>query len=79
MDSAIELYNALKNKNIKLEDIRKRVDTLPIHSSKDIAIDWTWVTSCDRGRITKLLEKRILNKEIENNKEDIKKCLETED
>ncbi|MDE6661038.1 MAG: hypothetical protein K2J93_04400 [Anaeroplasmataceae bacterium] len=79
LNSAIELYNILKKKNIQLVDIRQRIESLPIHSPKDIAIDWDLVAACDRGRITKLLEKRILNKEIENTKEDIKKCLEIED
>ncbi|MCM1556598.1 MAG: hypothetical protein NC087_03595 [Anaeroplasma bactoclasticum] len=75
---AVELYTILKHKIIVVEDVQKRMDALPIHSSKDIAFDWNLVQPKDRGKVIKLLELKILNREVENKKEVLQEVLEIE-
>ncbi|MDE5856282.1 MAG: hypothetical protein K2H06_04450, partial [Anaeroplasmataceae bacterium] len=76
---AVELYTILKGKDVSVEEIQKRIDALPIHSSKDIALDWNMIQPKDRGRITRLLEQKILTNEVENKKEALEKFLEIGD
>lgn len=79
IQDAVELYTILKRKDIVVEDVQKRIDALPIHSPKDIDLDWNLIQSKARGRITRFLEHKILNKEIENKKEALQKLLEIGD
>ncbi|MDE7106042.1 MAG: hypothetical protein K2O22_02640 [Anaeroplasmataceae bacterium] len=78
LKDAVELYSILKNKKIEVEELQKRIEALPIRNSKDISLDWDWIQPKDRGRITKLLEQKILNKEVENKKEALQRLLEIE-
>lgn len=78
LKDAAELYTILKNKEIVVKEIQKRVEALPLHNSKDISVDWEFIQPKDRGRITKFLEQKILNKEVENKKEALQRLLEIE-
>lgn len=79
LEDAIELDNILKHKKFSVDEIYKRKEELPIHSPKDIDFDWSTQTYKNRGKLTKLLEEKILNKEVKNKKEDLKKFLKVED
>ncbi len=77
LEKSINLFNSINNTNIKLGDINKLIDSLPIHSSRDIL--FTWDNNKNRGKITKILENAILNGEVENKENKLKKYLEIED
>ncbi|MDE5546033.1 MAG: hypothetical protein K2I88_01065 [Anaeroplasmataceae bacterium] len=79
LKEAVELYNVLKCKNIFVEGLQRRFEALPIRNSKDINFDWNQINPKERGRVTKLLEQLILNEEVENKKDVLKKCLEIEE
>lgn len=74
---AINLFNALNRTNIGLAAINELINSLPIHSPKDIL--YTWDNNKNRGKITKILENAILNGEVENEESKLKKYLEIEE
>ncbi len=77
LESAVELYNALYKEKVQLEEIQRKKAELPIHTPKDICIDWSWISSSQRGITTKKLENAILCGQIKNEFKSIKNFLET--
>lgn len=76
---ALELYNAVYKKKIKEESILKQIQELPIHSPKDIHLNWEEYPSSLRSMITRKLEKAILLNQVKNEEDALKKYLENEE
>lgn len=79
LEDAVELYNIVKNKDILMEDLYKRKEALPIHSSKDIDLEWDEKNLKMKKSLIKTLEEKILNLEVKNRKEDLQKLLQVEE
>lgn len=79
IEEAIELYNHLYHKKSSYGDVIQQIQRLPIHSSKDIKVDWTQFPVESRGRLTKKVERAILLGKIKNEEQEVKQFLETEE
>lgn len=78
LEEAIELNNILYKENLCKDDILKRYEALPIHSTKDIHFDWKEIQK-NRSKITKKLETAILLFQVKNEEAALKKYLEIEE
>ncbi|MDE7263086.1 MAG: hypothetical protein K2N64_00310 [Anaeroplasmataceae bacterium] len=79
LNEAIDLYNHLYDKTMSYEEIVLKRQKLPIHSSKDIQLDWSRVPTKERGKQTKRLEMAILLGIIKNREKEVIQFLETEE
>ncbi|MDE6584803.1 MAG: hypothetical protein K2K15_05315, partial [Anaeroplasmataceae bacterium] len=79
IEEAILLYNCLNGAKLSKEEIMERWNNLPIHSAKDIQMDWTSIPTIKRSSITKKLELAILQQHILNRADQICKYLEIEE
>lgn len=79
IEEAIRLYNCFNGDKLSIEEVMERWNNLPIHSAKDIQMDWTNIPSEKRSCITKKIELAILQQHILNRENQITKYLEIEE
>ena len=78
LEEAIGLYNKIENGYLNISEILDRYKTLPIHNIKEINFDFKLVEQSRRSEITKKIIDNILNRNINNDDNEIKKFLGVE-
>ena len=76
LEEAIDLYNAVYQRNLTYEEIWRKYEELPIASSKDIPVDWNSISKNKRGMLTKKIEQAILSGKLKNEEQDILNFIE---